>query len=359
MKIFIIAGARPNFMKISPIINEIKKYPDIEYKLIHTWQHYDKNMSDAFFEDLHLPYPDINLSINWWSVSNQIGNVMIAFDNILKNERPDYVLVVWDVNSTVACALAAKQHGIKVIHVEAWLRSFDMTMPEEINRITTDRVSDFLFVSEKSGIENLMNEWKKEWVHLVWNVMIDCLIQNLDNLEKSDILERLRIGDGDYWVITIHRPSNVDDTETLTKIVHYFNKLSEKIKLIIPIHPRTRKNLESLNLLSKLEGNTHIILTEPLWYLDFIKLIKNSKFVLSDSGWIQEEATYLQVPCLTMRCNTERPITEKIGTSTLVWNDFDLIDSLIKDIIEWKYKKWAIPEMWDGKTAERILKIIK
>jgi len=199
MKIFIIAGARPNFMKISPIINEIKKHQNIEYKLIHTGQHFDKNMSDKFFEDLNLPYPDINLNIHWWTVSTQIWNVMISFDEILQNEKPDYVLVVWDVNSTIACAITAKQHWVKLIHVESWLRSFDMNMPEEINRITTDRLSDLLFVSEKSWIENLKNEWKIDWVHLVGNIMIDCLIQNLDNIEKSNILEKLSLEKNNYW----------------------------------------------------------------------------------------------------------------------------------------------------------------
>jgi len=359
MKIFIIAWARPNFMKISPIINEIKKNKNIEYKLIHTGQHYDKNMSDKFFEDLKLPYPDINLNIHWWSVCAQIWNVMIAFDELLNNEKPDYLLVVWDVNSTIACTLTAKQHWIKVIHVEAWLRSFDMNMPEEVNRIATDRLSDLLFVSEKSWIKNLENEWKTDWVHLVGNVMIDCLIQNLENIEKSNIIEKLSLEKNNYWVITIHRPSNVDNIEILKQIVTYFIELSKKIKLIIPIHPRTRKNLENMNLLWLLESNNNIILTEPLWYLDFIKLVKNSKFVLSDSWGIQEETTFLQIPCLTMRNNTERPITMEIWTSTLVWNDFELINKLIEDILNWNYKKWSIPEMWDWRASERILEIIK
>ncbi|EKE26015.1 MAG: hypothetical protein ACD_4C00468G0001, partial [uncultured bacterium (gcode 4)] len=237
-------------------------------------------------------------------------------------------------------------------------RSFDMNMPEEINRITTDRLSDLLFVSENSWLENLLNEWKNSWVHLVWNVMIDCLIQNLDNIEKSEILKKLQLENKDYWVITIHRPSNVDDKETLSEIVYYFDKLSKNIKLIIPVHPRTRKKLESIGFLTSLENNNNIILTEPLWYLDFIKLVKNSKFVLSDSWWIQEETTYLQIPCLTMRYNTERPITKDIWTSTLVWNDFKLIDNIIIDILKWKYKEWKMPKMWDWKAAERILKHI-
>jgi len=358
MKIFIIAGARPNFMKISPIINEIKKHQNIEYKLIHTGQHFDKNMSDKFFEDLNLPYPDINLNIHGGTVSAQIWNVMISFDEILQNEKPDYVLVVWDVNSTIACAIATKQHWVKLIHVESWLRSFDMNMPEEINRITTYRLSDLLFVSEKSWIENLKNEWKIDWVHLVGNVMIDCLIQNLDNIKKSNILEKLSVEKNNYWVITIHRPSNVDSNESLKQIVTYFIELSRKIKLVIPIHPRTRRNLENMDFLKILENNENIILTKPLGYLDFIKLVKNSKFVLSDSGGIQEETTFLKIPCLTMRNSTERPVTCNIWSSTLVGNDFDLIGLKIDEILVWKYKKWSIPDMWDWRASERILKII-
>lgn len=358
MKIFIIAGARPNFMKISPIITEIQKHEDIEYKLIHTWQHYDKNMSDQFFEDLNLPYPNINLNIHWGTVSSQIWNIMIAFDKILQEEKPDYVLVVWDVNSTIACALTAKQNWIKVIHVEAWLRSFDMRMPEEVNRIATDKLSDLLFVSEKSWLNNLKNEGKNEWVHFVWNVMIDCLIKNLDNIERSDIIRRLEVQEDSYWVITIHRPSNVDNEGALKNIISNFIKISDKIKLIIPIHPRTRNNLIKMDLLNTLENNKNIILTEPLWYLDFIKLIKNSKFVLSDSWGIQEETTYLWIPCLTMRENTERPITMDIWTSTLVWNDFELINKLINDILSWNYKKWTVPELWDWKASERIINFI-
>ena len=358
MKIFIIAGARPNFMKISPIITEIQKQGDIEYKLIHTWQHYDKNMSDQFFEDLNLPYPDINLNIHWGSVSSQIWNIMIAFDKILQEEKPDYVLVVWDVNSTIACALTAKQNWIKVIHVEAWLRSFDMRMPEEVNRIATDKLSDLLFVSEKSWLNNLKNEGKNDWVYFVWNVMIDCLIKNLDNIERSDIIRKLNVQENDYWVITIHRPSNVDNEESLKNIVSNFTKISDRIKLIIPIHPRTRNNLIKMDLLKNLENNENIILTEPLWYLDFIKLVKNSKFVLSDSWGIQEETTYLKIPCLTMRENTERPITMEIWTSTLAWNDFELINKLIEDIMDWNYKKWEVPELWDWNASERIVKFI-
>lgn len=358
MQILIIAWARPNFMKIAPIIAEIKKYADITYKLIHTGQHYDKNMSDAFFDDLHLPYPDVNLNIHWWSVCHQIWHVMIAFDEVLKNENPDYVLVVWDVNSTIACTITAKQHWIKVIHVESGLRSFDMRMPEEVNRIATDRLSDLLFVSESSWVENLKNEWKMTWVHLVWNVMIDCLIHNLDNIEKSDILEKLAIVKNTYWVVTIHRPSNVDTPDVLQNIVHNLTEISKKIHLIIPLHPRTKKNLENIDALIVLEQDKNITLIDPLGYLDFIKLVKNATFVLSDSGGIQEETTYLQIPCLTMRENTERPITTSIGTSTLVWNDFVLINTLIDDILSWMYKQWSIPEMWDGNASQRILEFI-
>lgn len=358
MKIFIVAWARPNFMKIAPIIKEIEKNWNIEYKLIHTWQHFDKNMSDAFFEDLWLPYPNINLNISWWTVSSQIWKIMVAFDEIIIKEKPDYILVVWDVNSTVACAVVAKQNWVKIIHVEAWLRSFDNTMPEEINRVLTDRISDLLFVTEQSWIDNLKNEWIIRWVHLVWNVMIDSLLNNLEKINNQETYKKYNLEKNSYGLITIHRPSNVDAREKLERILQFFNKISKKIKLIIPLHPRTRKNIENFDLMNKIINNANIIIIEPAWYIDFINLLKNSKFILSDSWWIQEESTYLWIACLTMRENTERPITCDIWTSTLVCNDFELIEEKIWEILSWKYKKGSIPEFWDGNSARRILEVI-
>lgn len=357
MKILIIVGARPNFMKVAPIIKEIKKYNQIEYKLIHTGQHFDKNMSDSFFDDLWLPYPDINLNINWWTVSNQIWKIMIEFDLIVKSELPDFVLVVWDVNSTIACAIVAKQNWVKVIHIESGLRSFDQKMPEEINRILTDRISDVLFVTEKSWVDNLQNEWITKWVFLVWNVMIDSLLNNIDKIKNKNTYLDFNLSSNSYWLITLHRPSNVDNKETIEPILQYFQKLSEKIKLVLPIHPRTKLSIEKFWLEEYLK-NDNILITEPLPYLDFLNLILNSKFILTDSWWIQEEATFLQIPCLTMRNNTERPITYEIWTNELVWSDFNKIDFFTNQIINLTYKKWQIPYFWDWKASERIIKII-
>jgi len=358
MKIFIIAGARPNFMKISPIIEELKKHPHITYKLIHTWQHFDKNMSDAFFEDLSLPYPDVNLGVHLGSVSNMTWRTMIEFDELIKNELPDYVLVVWDVNATIACSFVAKQNGVKVIHVEAWLRSFDSTMPEEINRVLTDHISDFLFVTENSGMVNLKNEWVTSWVYFVWNVMIDTLMQNKHIFERGSKAKDLWLAWKKYALITIHRPSNVDRRENLEKLLVNFRKLSEKITLVLPLHPRTKWSIEKFGLESILQS-PNIIILDALWYLDFMNLVIHATCVLTDSGWIQEETTYLEIPCLTMRENTERPVTVEIGSNTLVWSDFDLIDQHISDILSWKYKKWRIPDLWDGKTSKRILEYIQ
>jgi len=359
MKILIVAWARPNFMKIAPIIKEIEKNTNIEYKLIHTGQHFDKNMSDTFFDDLWIPMPDINLNISWGSVSSQIWEIMIAFDKVILQEKPDYILVVGDVNSTVACAIVAKQNWIKIIHIEAGLRSFDQTMPEEINRILTDRISDLLFVTEQSWIDNLKNEWITNWVHLVGNVMIDSLINNLEKIKLQNTYKKYNLEKDNYWLITIHRPSNVDTKEKLTNILNFFNKISKNIKLIIPMHPRTRKNIENFNLFSIINNNDNLIIIEPAWYIDFINLLSNSKFILSDSWGIQEESTYLWIPCLTMRENTERPITCDIWTSTLVGNDFELIEEKIGEILKWDYKKWSVPELWEGKSSERILELIK
>jgi len=346
-------------MKIAPIIKEIENKWNIEYKLVHTGQHFDKNMSDTFFEDLWIPLPDINLNISWWTVSSQIWEIMISFDKILLEEKPDYILVVWDVNSTVACAIVAKQNWIKIIHVEAWLRSFDDTMPEEINRVLTDRISDLLFVTEQAWIDNLKNEWITDWVHLVGNVMIDSLVNNLEKIKLQDTYKKYNLEKNNYWLITIHRPSNVDTKEKLANILNFFNKISENIKLIIPLHPRTKKNIENFDLFSIINGNDNLVIIEPAGYIDFINLLMNSKFILSDSWWIQEESTYLWIPCLTMRENTERPVTCEIWTSTLVGNDFDLIEEYIGSILNSSYKKGSIPVFWDGESSVRILSFMK
>ncbi len=358
IKILLIAWARPNFMKIAPIIREIQKYPhEIEFRLIHTGQHFDQNMSDTFFEDLGIPLPDTNLSIHWWSVSDMTGRTMIEFDRLIKEEKPNYVLVVGDVNATIACAFVAKQNGVKVIHVEAWLRSCDRTMPEEVNRVLTDHISDLLFVTEASGITNLEKEGITNWVHLVGNVMIDTLIFQKPIFRDRNTVERMGLSGKDFAILTIHRPSNVDKREDLENLMKNLGKLSEKITLVFPLHPRTRANIEKYNL-GALFDTPNIITAEPLGYLDFMHLVTHARCILTDSGGIQEESTYLQVPCLTMRENTERPITCEIGSNTLVGADFEKIETCLDSILAGIYKKWSIPPFWDGKAAERIVKIL-
>lgn len=348
MKIISVVGARPNFMKIAPIIREMNKYNDITSILVHTGQHYDKNMSESFFKDLNIPYPDYNLGIGSGSHAEQTAKIMIEFEKVCIKEKPDIVIVVGDVNSTIACALVAKKMNIKVAHVEAGLRSFDWDMPEEINRILTDRISDYLFVTEQSAIDNLKKEgFDDSKIFFVGNVMIDSLLDNID--KKTDIVKRLNLKSKDYCVITLHRPSNVDNKEKLEYILDILNNIP--FRIVWPIHPRTLKNIESFGLK---EETKNFLLLDPLGYLDFITLISECKFVLTDSGGIQEETTYLGIPCITMRENTERPSTITLGTNKLLIKKEDILNA-IKNL----NKNHSIPPLWDGKTAERIIKILR
>ncbi len=345
-------------MKIAPIIREFQRHSDsITFKLIHTGQHFDKNMSETFFTDLGIPTPDINLDIHGGSVSDQIGKVMIALDVVVKEEKPDYMLVVWDVNATVAGSLTAKHNNVKVIHVEAGLRSWDMNMPEEINRILTDRISDFLFITEESGVENLEKEWITEWVHLVGNVMIDTLAYQRPMIDAKTTAKDMWLLWKDYALLTIHRPVNVDTQDALENLMRNLREISEKITLVFPLHPRTRTNIEKY-WLGDIFDTPRIITTEPLGYLDFMNLLTHAKCILTDSGGVQEESTYLQIPCLTMRESTERPITFEIGSNTMVGSDFAKIQTCLDDILKGAYKKWAIPPYWDGKAAKRIVDVI-
>ncbi len=363
LKIISVVGARPNFMKIAPLIKAIEKYNSsndgnyIQHVLCHTGQHYDQQMSDVFFEHLNLPKPDYYLGVGSGSHAYQTANIMIEFEKVLLKENPDLVIVVGDVNSTIACSLTAIKLGIKVAHIEAGLRSFDRTMPEEINRILTDAISDFLFVTEKSGINNLLKEGiSEDKIFFVGNLMIDSLLYSLPLSDKSRILTRYNLKPKEYSVLTLHRPSNVDDYEQLKRIVAFINYISEKKKVLFPIHPRTSKNLTRFNLTEQLNGN--VIFIEPLGYQDFIKLVKESLFVITDSGGIQEETTYLGIPCITLRNSTERPVTVEIGTNYLVGNDLSLTYSIVLDILNGKSKKGKIPELWDGKASERIVNIL-
>jgi len=357
MKIINDVGTRPNFIKIAPIMREFKKYPDIEAKLIHTGQHYNENMSSYFFRDLEIPEPNYSLGVGSASHSIQTAKIMIEFEKVCLKEKPDMVIVVGDVNSTIASALVATKLNIKVAHIEAGLRSFDRGMPEEINRVVTDAISDYLFVTEKSGIENLKKEGiPDKKIFFTGNVMIDTLVYCLPKIEQSSILEKLSLKKSDYILMTFHRPSNVDSISFMSSLAKFLNKISGKRKIIFPIHPRTQANLNKFNLVQKI--NKNIITTEPLGYIDFLALTKNAELIITDSGGIQEESTYLGVQCITVRNNTERPITVQVGTNHLVGTDFNKIEGTVYEIIDGKKKKANIPELWDGKASERVVQII-
>jgi len=358
MKILTVVGARPNFMKVAPIHRALKKYNEtITHIICHTGQHYDANMSEIFFNQLGLPVPDYYLGIGSGSHAVQTGKIMIKFEEVLLKENPDLIIVVGDVNSTIACSLTAKKLHIEVAHVEAGLRSFDRYMPEEINRILTDSISDYLFVTEKSGLINLKNEGIDEKkIFFVGNCMIDSLISILPLAKSSNVLEKLAIKQKEYIIVTMHRPSNVDSAHRLSELVKLLNSISSKQKVVFPVHPRTRKNLESFGLVKKLDRN--ILLTEPIGYIDFIAMLKKSTLILTDSGGIQEESTYLGVQCITLRSTTERPSSIEEGTNQLVGEDFKKAEKAVMEIIKGYEKNGSIPELWDGKSAERISEIL-
>ena len=355
--IFIIGGARPNFMKIAPLINEFKRRK-IVFKFIHTGQHYDYNMSKIFLDNLGIPKPDYFLNVGSGTHAVQTAKIMIEFDKVILNEKPRLVIVVGDVNSTIACALVAKKRSIEVAHVEAGLRSFDDKMPEEINRKLTDQISDYLFITERSGILNLQNEGiDSSKIFFVGNVMIDNLINNLEEARNKNYYKNLGLLNDPYGIVTIHRPSNVDDKKDLENVIQILNFIQSRIKIVFPIHPRTQKSLIKYNLEKEL-SKPNIIITEPLGYLEFLNLIINSKFVLTDSGGIQEEASYLKIPILTLRNNTERPVTIEEGTNTLLGNDILKLKEYLNEILSDTYKKGKEIEMWDGKASQRITNII-
>jgi len=365
MKIISVVGARPNFMKVAPIHRAIKKYnsdhsnltTQISHLICHTGQHYDEKMSKVFFEDLELPKPDYYLGVGSGSHAEQTAKVMVEFEKVLLYEKPDLVLVVGDVNSTIACSLTAKKLHIKIIHVEAGLRSFDMEMPEEINRILTDRISDYLFVTEKSGIENLKNEGiPDENVFFVGHVMIDSAKYYLPKTEKSIIHNDLGIDKGEFVLVTLHRPSNVDNKSSLKKLIHFLNTIGEKRKVVFPIHPRTKNNLSKFGINELL--NENVILSEPIGYIDFQALIKNAELIITDSGGIQEESTFYGVQCITLRNSTERPITCEIGTNQLLGTDLEKAEKTALDVLGGNLKEGSIPDKWDGNAAERIVTII-
>ena len=359
IRIISVVGTRPNFVKIAPLIREFKKHREIESILVHTGQHYDKEMSRLFFEQLEIPKPDINLNVGSSTDVQQTAKIMVEFEKILLEKNPGLVVVVGDVNSTLAAALTAKKCGIRVAHVEAGLRSFDMGMPEEANRILTDHISDYLFTTEESGNRNLKDEnISKNKIYFVGNVMIDSLLSHKERARESKILANLKLNKNEYCAATFHRPSNVDNKNSLKKLLNLVQETAKKIKVVLPLHPRTLNSIEKFGLADEFKKIRGLIMTNPLGYLDFICLMMNSKFVITDSGGIQEETTVLQVPCITFRENTERPVTAKEGTNLAVTTDIKKIQSTIEKIMSSKASKGKIPKFWDGKAAERITDII-
>ena len=356
-KVLNIAGARPNFMKVAPIFAEMKRRPDeFAPMIVHTGQHYDAAMSDAFFDDLGMPKPDIYLGVGSGSHAVQTAKIMTEFEPVVLEHKPDWVLVVGDVNSTIACALVSAKLGIKVAHVEAGLRSRDRSMPEEINRILTDSISDLLFTTSQDADENLKREGiPPEKIRFVGNVMIDSLLEHLKITERSKVREELGLNDKDYAVLTLHRPSNVDDKSTFAHILDALLAISERLPIIFPVHPRTRAKMDEFGFADTI-ANSDICLIDPLGYLDFMRLYSGARLILTDSGGLQEETTVLGIPCLTLRNNTERPITIEMGTNLLVGTypqkikqaAFDVLDSVNSDA------EVRIPPLWDGKTAVRI-----
>lgn len=357
MKILAVVGARPNFVKIAPIMAELAEYPYITTTLVHTGQHYDAQMSDSFFANLEIPRPDTNLKVQSAGAIAQIAEIMTRIEPVMEQVHPDMVIVVGDVNSTVAATIAAVKMGRPVAHVEAGLRSFDRSMPEEINRILTDSISDLLFTTEPSGDENLLREGvAPEKIHFVGNVMIDTLFRYRERARQSDVLQRLAISPGGYAVLTLHRPSNVDDEGTLGMLLGAVARIQAEVPVVFPVHPRTRRRLEALaSVLPPMPG---LRLADPMPYLDFLQLMGEARCVLTDSGGIQEETTALRIPCLTLRQNTERPVTVTRGTNRIVGTEPTAIYESWREVADGKWPMGELPELWDGKAAARIVRVL-
>jgi UDP-N-acetylglucosamine 2-epimerase (non-hydrolysing) len=366
MKIICVVGARPNFMKAAPVIEALKAKSGIEVMLVHTGQHYDRQMSQLFFEELGMPVPDLDLHVGSGSHGEQTGQIMIRFEPILKEHRPDMVMVFGDVNSTVAAALCASKLGILVAHVEAGLRSGDRTMPEEINRILTDHLSDFLFTTEESAHHNLAREGIPDTrIFFVGNVMVDTLLKHRERAMRMHYCQTIGLSSGGYSLLTLHRPSNVDDSQVLGRILQAIFDSDSTLPVVFPCHPRTRQRLagEGLAALVEQQGQSgkqkaRLVLLEPLGYLEFLSLMSSARFVLTDSGGIQEETTVLGVPCLTLRENTERPVTLTQGTNVLVGNDRQRILSSIQKVLSTATDASSRPPLWDGHAAERIAEVV-
>ena len=355
MKIDLIAGARPNFMKISPIIDAIKvaqiKGENIEYRIVHTGQHYDKNMSGSFFEQLEIPLPDVYLEAGSGTQAEQTAKIMMGYESLLKQESTDYCLVVGDVTSTMACSIVAKKMNIKLIHVEGGIRSWDLSMPEEINRMVTDSITDYFFTTSETANNNLMkNGIPEDRIFFVGNTMIDTLLKHRPNFKQPLIWDEVGLSEKNYIVMTLHRPANVDEEMILKELIDEIIDHSKDIPIIFPVHPRTVKKLESLGIFYP---NLHLV--EPLGYLEFNYLVERAKAVITDSGGITEETTVMNIPCMTLRDNTERPETIEIGTNELLGVNPKAVGPAMGKLFLGDWKKGSIPPMWDGKSAERII----
>ncbi|WP_350282221.1 non-hydrolyzing UDP-N-acetylglucosamine 2-epimerase [Nitrosomonas sp.] len=360
-KVYLIAGARPNFMKIAPIVRALQQQDRLIYKIVHTGQHYDRKMNDVFFEELGIPQPDIFMAAGGGSHSQQTAKIMVAFEEYCQTEPPDAVLVVGDVNSTLACSIVAKKLHIPVAHVEAGLRSGDMCMPEEINRLVTDSITDWFFVTEPSGQQHLLQEGKlASAIHYVGHVMVDNLLYQVEQLARADTSGfetsqlKISLDNQPYGVVTLHRPSNVDNPEVLERISLTLRQIAKRLPLVFPAHPRTQNNLKKFNI----DLGPNIIMMGPQAYMPFLHLWKDATLVLTDSGGLQEETTALGVPCITIRENTERPITVEEGTNTLAGTCPEQILAAVDDILEGRGKQGRRPHLWDGNAARRIVEIL-
>jgi UDP-N-acetylglucosamine 2-epimerase (non-hydrolysing) len=357
-KILIVVGTRPNFIKVTQFRSASQEYPGMDIRIVHTGQHYDSKMADVFFEQFGL-VPDYFLNIPAGSPVSQMARIMLGLEETVHKFTPDLMLVVGDVNSTFAAALTANKMGIPLAHVESGLRSHDRTMPEEFNRLLTDLVSDYFFVTEQSGYDALIGEGvERERIFFVGNTMIDTLVAYRDEIEASDVLGKYSLKQDGYALMTMHRPATVDSKEGLEKLVQLIQLVTKTRKLVFPVHPRTLKHIEQFGLGRDFTENTNLVVTGPLDYFAFQKLVNHCKFILTDSGGIQEESTYLQKPCLTFRPNTERPVTITLGTNLLVPFELVHIQELITSIDQGTFKKGEIPPCWDGKATQRLLKVI-